>query len=248
MQRYFIELKYNGSDFFGWQKQPNQISVQETIESALSKLFNKEINVVGCGRTDTGVHAHKYILHLELPNSYDSEILLYKLNKITPFSVSFTSIRKVSNDLHARFSAKTRTYRYFIHQHKDPFLAQTSLYFPTELDIQAMNQASNYFMGEQDFTSLSKLHTDVKTNICNVTQAEWKQIDNGKLYFEITANRFLRNMVRATVGTLLEVGKHKIKSESILEILSAKNRNAAKKSVAAHGLFLWDITYDNYES
>jgi tRNA pseudouridine38-40 synthase len=245
MQRYFIELKYNGSDFYGWQKQPNQISVQETIESALTKLFSKEIKVVGCGRTDTGVHAYKYILHLELPERSNPEILLYKLNKITNNSIAFTSIRAVPNDLHARFSAKTRTYRYFIHQQKDPFLAHTSLYFPIELDLQAMNQAASYFVGEQDFTSFSKLHTDVKTNMCNVTLAEWRQIENGKYYFEITANRFLRNMVRATVGTLLEVGINKIKAESIIEILKAKNRNAAKKSVAAHGLFLWDITYDN---
>lgn len=245
MQRYFIELKYNGTNFFGWQKQPNQISVQEAIELALSKLFNKEINVVGCGRTDTGVHAYRYILHLELPENSNPEILLYKLNRITNDSISFTSIKKVPNNLHARFSAKTRTYRYFIHQH-NILLAQTSLYFPSELDVNAMNQAAKYILGEKDFTSLSKLHTDVKTNICNVTLAEWRQIENGKLYFEITANRFLRNMVRATVGTLLEVGMHKIKSETIVEILDAKNRNAAKKSVAAHGLFLWDITYGNY--
>ena len=248
MQRYFIELKYNGADFFGWQKQPQQKSVQEIIELAFSKLFNKEISVVGCGRTDTGVHANKYILHVELPNLYIPEILLYKLNRVTPYSISFTSIKEVSEMMHARFSATTRTYRYFIHQQKDPFLANTSLYFPSKLDINSMNQAANFFIGEQDFTSLSKLHTDVKTNICNVMAAKWHSIDNQKFYFEITANRFLRNMVRATVGTLLEVGTHSIHHDSIIDILHAKNRNAAKKSVAAHGLFLWDITYDDYQS
>ena len=125
MQRYFIELKYNGADFFGWQKQPKQKSVQETIELAFSKLFNCEISVVGCGRTDTGVHAFKYFLHVELPNLFDSEVLLYKLNRVTPPSIAFTSIMKVSEDMHARFSATTRTYRYFIHQQKDPFLAES---------------------------------------------------------------------------------------------------------------------------
>lgn len=248
MQRYFIELKYNGADFFGWQKQPKQKSVQETIELAFSKLFNCEISVVGCGRTDTGVHAFKYFLHVELPNLFDSEVLLYKLNRVTPPSIAFTSIMKVSEDMHARFSATTRTYRYFIHQQKDPFLVTNSLYFPSELDIASMNQASNYFIGEQDFTSLSKLNTDVKTNRCNVSSAKWYSIDKHRFYFEITANRFLRNMVRATVGTLLEVGTNTIKPETIIEILDAKNRNAAKKSVAAHGLFLWDITYGEHQS
>lgn len=248
MQRYFIELKYNGADFFGWQKQPHHVSVQETIELAFSKLFNCEITVVGCGRTDTGVHACKYFLHVDLPMLYDSNILLYKLNRITPPSISFTSLFTVSKEMHARFSATSRTYRYFVHQEKDPFLAATSLYFPSDLDITLMNKASNYFIGEQDFTSLSKMHTDVKTNICNVTSAKWYSINKNRFYFEITANRFLRNMVRATVGTLLEVGTKSINPESIKEIIEAKNRNTAKKSVAANGLFLWDIIYGDFKS
>lgn len=243
MQRYFIELQYNGSDFFGWQKQPHQKSVQESIENALSKLFNTEITVVGCGRTDTGVHAFKYILHVDLPIVYKKDVLLYKLNRITPPSISFTSIEEVPTTMHARFSAISRTYRYYIHQIKNPFIGESSLYFPAEINIQAMNHAATYLIGEKDFTSLSKLHTDVKTNICNVSDAKWHTIDNDKFYFEITANRFLRNMVRATVGTLLEVGIGSIPKESMVDILDAKNRNAAKKSVAAHGLFLWDITY-----
>lgn len=244
MHRYFVELSYNGTHFFGWQRQPNQISVQEEIENAFTKLnSNKPIQVVGCGRTDTGVHAHHYILHVELEEVKDFTQLIFKLNKILPESISIHSIKEVANEMHARFNATSRTYRYFIHQKKDPFKQDTSWHFPQKLDFGAMNKAAELLLGTKDFTSFSKVNTDVKTNICTITKAKWIKVDEENYYFEITADRFLRNMVRATVGTLMEVGSGKIKSESITNILEAKDRGAASLSVPAHGLFLWEVCY-----
>ncbi|MDB2656470.1 tRNA pseudouridine(38-40) synthase TruA [Crocinitomicaceae bacterium] len=247
LQRYFIELCYDGTDYFGWQKQPKDISVQEVIESQLSKLHsNQPISVVGCGRTDTGVHAHHYILHVDIPMVKDLEKFRFKLNRMLPNSIAIQDVYPVSKDWHARFSATARIYRYFAHHQKDPFQSVTSLYFPQELDIQAMNSAAELLLGTQDFTSLSKLHTDVKTNICTVTKAEW--INDGKqFYFEISADRFLRNMVRATVGILLEVGVGKIKPSEVKTILEAKDRGAAATSVPPQGLFLWKIEYDGLQ-
>ncbi len=244
MERYIFRLSYNGKNFFGWQRQPNQLSVQEVIEDALFKLnHNKLIQVVGCGRTDTGVHAKDYVLHVDLnPNFYNTD-LLFKLNRILPDSVSIESITLAPADFHARFSAKSRTYRYFIHQQKDPFATDFSLYFPTRLNFEAMNEAASHLVGKKDFTSLSKLHTDVKTNICDVSVARWVQTDKNSAYFEITADRFLRNMVRATVGTLLEVGTGKIHPIDVISILEEKNRQAAKMSAPGHALFLWEILY-----
>lgn len=245
MQRYIFELSYNGKNYFGWQRQPRQISVQEAIENALSKLNgNQEIPVVGCGRTDSGVHAKHYVLHADLEDSFYNENLIFKLNRMLPESISIQKIEPVAADFHARFDAKSRTYRYFLHQQKDPFNTDFSLYFPSALDVEKMNEAAKYLIGKQDFTSLSKLHTDVKTNICDVSFAQWV-VDpvEKKMYFEITADRFLRNMVRATVGTLLEVGTGKIEPSSISHILEAKDRSAAKMSVPGHALFLWEIIY-----
>lgn len=244
MQRYFIELSYNGTDYFGWQKQPKNLSVQEVIETELSKLqSNQEVPIVGCGRTDTGVHAKHYFAHVDLPEIADLENYRYKLNKMLPSSVAVHRIFPVAPDQHARFGAKARTYRYFVHHEKDAFLADRSWYVPQELNFDAMNEAAKYLLGTQDFTSLSKLHTDVKTNICTVTAAHWI-LEGATCYFEITADRFLRNMVRATVGTLVDVGLNKLKPEKIIEILAVKDRGAASTSVPAHGLFLWKIEYD----
>jgi len=247
LQRYFIELSYDGTEFFGWQKQPNDISVQEVIETQLSKLHsNRSISVVGCGRTDTGVHAHHYILHVDIPFIHYLDKFRFKLNRMLPDSIAIHDVYPVSDDWHARFSASSRTYRYFIHQEKDPFEARHSLYFPQKLNVKAMNEASQLLLGMQDFTSLSKLHTDVKTNICTITAAKW-YIDNNPLFFEITADRFLRNMVRATVGTLLEVGLGKIEPHDVKTILEAKDRGAAATSVPPQGLFLWKIEYDGLQ-
>jgi tRNA pseudouridine38-40 synthase len=244
MQRYFVELSYNGTTFFGWQKQPNQISVQEEIESAFSKLnSNKPISVIGCGRTDTGVHANHYVLHVDLEKVKDLNQLIFKLNRILPESVVIHEIKEVESDFHARFHATSRTYRYFLNLKKNPFKIGLSWTVTQKLDFEAMNEAGKLLLGTKDFTSFSKVNTDVKTNICSVSTAEWVKVDDTNYYFEITADRFLRNMVRATVGTLLEVGEGKIKSQDILSILEAKNRGAASLSVPAHGLFLWEVCY-----
>lgn len=244
MRRYFFELSYNGTIYFGWQRQPEQMSVQQEIEDALSKLnSNIPVSVVGCGRTDTGVHAKQYFLHVDLPEIPDTEQFKYKLNKMLSGNISIQRIYLVDPDLHARFSATARTYRYFIHQHKDPFLNEFSWHYPQKLDLEAMNEAAKELLGKQDFTSLSKLHTDVKTNICTVNNAQWIKVNEDQIYFEITADRFLRNMVRATVGTLLEVGLGKIDRQDLRQILDKRDRGAAAVSVPAKGLFLWKIEY-----
>lgn len=242
MPRYLFELAYKGTDFSGWQKQPNAPSVQESIEQALSALHSHDtIDVVGCGRTDAGVHARHYVLHVDLPENEDTERLCFKLNRMLPASIVIYSIRRCADNFHARFDASQRTYRYYLHSEKNPFLAD-SWYFPQEFNLDAMNQAAKYLLGTQDFTSLAKLHTDVKTHICTIFHAAWER-EGEQVYFEISADRFLRNMVRACVGTLLDVGTGRISPDDIPAILAAKDRQAASTSVPAHGLFLWRIDY-----
>lgn len=243
LQRYFIEISYKGTDYFGWQRQPRQISVQEEIENVLSKIYsNQAISIVGCGRTDTGVHAKQYFFHVDLTEVIELDQFRFKLNRMLPNSIVVHSIQKVELTKHARFDAKKRTYRYFIHQQKNAFINDTSWLFPQSLDFDKMNEAALHLIGKQDFTSLSKLHTDVKTNICTVYEAQWV-VESDSIYFLISADRFLRNMVRATVGTLIDIGTGKIEPEVLLEILAAKDRQAASISVPAHGLFLWEIEY-----
>lgn len=245
MQRYFIELAYNGKDFYGWQIQPNEISVQEVIEQALFRLHSNETyKVVGCGRTDTGVHARHFILHLDIPEVSDKEQFLFKMNSMLPESVALYNISEVDAEKHARFHATARTYRYFIHWNKDPFLIDRSWAIRHSPDFDAMNEAAKHLIAKQDFTSLSKIHTDAKTNICDVRKAVWTQTSDTSAYFEITADRFLRNMVRASVGTLLDVGYEKINGNNLKTILEAKDRQAASTSVPAHGLFLWKVEYE----
>lgn len=245
MKRYFFELSYNGKEYFGWQRQPKQNSVQQEIEVALSKLLsNQPVQVVGCGRTDTGVHAKQYFLHVDLPPIESKEHLIFKLNRMLPDSITIHRINEVDQELHARFNAISRTYRYFIHLKKDPFINELSWYYPQSLNFDKMNEAAAILLGKQDFTSLSKLHTDVKTNICTVTKAHWVKQNDLEWYFEISADRFLRNMVRATVGTLLEVGLGKMDALGFKAVLEAKDRGAAAISVPAHGLFLWEISYE----
>lgn len=242
MPRYLFELAYNGTAFSGWQKQPNAPSVQESIEQALSALnSNDPIDVVGCGRTDAGVHAQHYVLHVDLPQVDDPVNLVFKLNRMLPKSIVIYNIQESASDFHARFDAKKRTYRYYIHWQKNPFL-ENSWYVPQDFNLKKMNEAAQYLLGTQDFTSLAKLHTDVKTHICTVYHAEWK-VEGEQVCFEISADRFLRNMVRACVGTLLDVGIGRIQPEDIPAILAAKDRQAASTSVPAHGLFLWRIEY-----
>lgn len=243
MQRYFVQVAYRGTDYHGWQYQPNAPSVQETIERCLSKVFgNTPITIFGCGRTDAGVHAKSYFFHVDLPQDWDEQHLCFKLNRMLPPDISARKAHKVSAELHARFHATKRTYRYFVQQQKDPFQQDQSWYFQQDLDVDAMNAAATRLLGTKDFGSFSKLHTTVKTNICTVFHAQWVQNED-HLYFEISANRFLRNMVRAIVGTLIEVGLGKLKVEEIDEIIAAQNRSEAAVSVPAHGLFLWEIDY-----
>lgn len=240
--RYAVELAYRGTRYHGWQIQPNAPSVQEEIEKRLTQLMgNVPVSVTGCGRTDTGVHASFYVLHFDADTPIDPEQTHYKLNKMLPDDIAIFSVKPVSDDFHARFSAISRTYHYYVHQQKDAF-ALDSLLLNRPVDFDRMNEAAKHFLGKQDFTSLAKLHTDVKTNICTVTEAQWIYDEKG-WYFKITADRFLRNMVRATVGTLLDVGFGAMEADEIPKILAAKDRGEAKLSVPAHALFLTDVVY-----
>lgn len=241
MVRYLFELAYDGSAFYGWQRQPKQLGIQEVIENALSDLHSKApIAIVGCGRTDAGVHAHQYFFHSDLPHSIDEAAFLFKLNRMLPPSIVIYSIK--ASDIHARFDAINRSYRYFIHKKKNPFQRQYSLHYPQALNFDQMNEAAQLLLGRHDFTSFSKLHTDVTNNFCEVFSAQWVVTDR-EIYFEISANRFLRNMVRATVGTLLEVGLGKMTLAEFKAVIASKDRGKAAVSVPGHALFLWEINY-----
>lgn len=243
MIRYFFEIAYDGGAFFGWQIQPKQTSVQETIEQALTKLnSNKPIAIVGCGRTDTGVHAHRYIFHADYEQAIDVEQLKYKLNKMLPSTISVFAINEVEDSLHARFSAVRRTYRYFVHKEKNPFKHAYSTYLPLDLDLEKMNEAAKNLLGHHDFTTFSKANTDVKTHLCEVFEATWSETEDGYV-FEYTANRFLRNMVRATVGTLFDVGTGKYTPEQFKKIFLSQDRSKSSGSAAPQGLYLWKIIY-----
>ncbi len=243
MKRYFFEISYDGGAYFGWQVQPGQVSVQQTIEEALTKLNSQQpVPIVGCGRTDTGVHAHSYVFHADLSEIQSEEQLRYKMNKMLPSSIAVKRIWEVPGDLHARFSAVKRTYRYFVHSEKDPFRHNYSTYFPLELDIGKMNEAAKCLVGSHDFTTFSKTNTDVKTHICEVFNAGWVKTDDGYL-FEYSANRFLRNMVRATVGTLFEVGTGKISVKEFEDIFRSLDRSRCAGSAPPQGLYLWKIEF-----
>ncbi len=244
MQRYFFEIAYKGSEYAGWQKQPNANTVQETIEKYLSRLFsNNHIPILGCGRTDAGVHATQFYFHVDVEEKYKTTELVYKLNNMLPRDIAVYSIARVKSDAHARFDALERKYVYRLHQKKDPFLDNASWYFPKPLNLKAMNEGCMHLIGKQDFTSFSKLHTDVKTNICDLTLAQWTEGSDGVLYFEVIANRFLRNMVRAIVGTLIDVGLGNIGASDVRNIIDAQNRSEAGTSVPAHGLYLAQVKY-----
>lgn len=240
--RYFIQLAYNGSPFFGWQIQPNLTTVQGVIENALHLLLREEISVTGCGRTDTGVHAKQFFAHFETEQNIDSQNLTDKLNNFLPKEIAIEQIFSVANDMHARFSAISRTYKYYISTSKEPFNFHFSFRVYQKLDIEKMNQAADLLLHTEDFTSFSKLHTQVNNNICHVSEARW-QNENAQLVFTITADRFLRNMVRAIVGTLLEVGKGKLTPLEFQQIINQKDRGKAGTSVPAHALFLENVRY-----
>jgi tRNA pseudouridine38-40 synthase len=242
--RYFIEFAFNGRNFHGWQRQPNAITVQETLENALSILLREAIQVTGAGRTDAGVHAKQMYAHFDCEKIQDSLFLVNRLNAFLPSDIAIKSIFKVNQQAHARFDAVSRTYEYWVVNKKDPFLQYFAYYVRQKPDIDLMNEAANLLFEYNDFQAFSKSNTDVKTYLCNLKEAYWTAKPD-KLVFTITADRFLRNMVRAVVGTLLDVGLGKISKEDVKKIVESKNRSMAGVSVPAHALYLTKVVYPN---
>lgn len=243
--RYFIYLSYDGSSYHGWQVQPNAISVQQKLNECLSMLLRgRNSDVTGAGRTDAGVHAHMMVAHFDIDDSLDGEWLTNKLNRILPQDIAVSRVVRVRDDAHARFDAKARTYHYWIYTKKNPFYRHYATRITFPLDFDKMNEAARYLLEVSDFTSFSKLHTDVKTNICKVQHAAWTSLGNDLWQFEITADRFLRNMVRAIVGTLIEVGRGRLSLADFKKVISLKNRCAAGDSMPGNALSLVDIRYD----
>ena len=241
--RYFIKLAYNGTHYHGWQCQPNASSVQETLNKAVSVILNSEINLMGAGRTDTGVHATEMYAHFDFEKPFDLKSIVHKLNSYLPKDIVVYAVIPVPDEAHARFDATKRTYEYHINSFKDAFLQDGSWYFHKKLDLDSMNEASKLLFNHTDFQCFSKVNTDVNTFDCTIFEAYWQQKDN-QIVFTISANRFLRNMVRAIVGTLVNVGLHKINLDDFNEIIKSKNREKAGFSVPAHGLYLTKIEYD----
>lgn len=243
--RYFIYLSYDGTRYHGWQIQPNGNSVQAELNRAVSLLCGTDTEVTGAGRTDAGVHASMMVAHFdaEQPLTLDTEQMAYKLNRIVPRDIAVQKVVRVTDDAHARFSATARTYNYHIHTARSPFLLHYSYMPPYPLDFDRMNEAAKHLFDYTDFTSFSKLHTDVKTNNCKVMQARWVQQSETEWVFVIQADRFLRNMVRAIVGTLLDVGRGVITVEQFCQIVERKDRCSAGTSVPGNALFLTDIQY-----
>lgn len=255
MQRYFITLSYDGNNYHGWQIQPNGSSIQETLEKALTILLRQPISIIGAGRTDTGVHARMMVAHFDMKSKFDNIQISYRLNRLLPHDISVSSIIPVSNDMHARFSAIKRTYHYYLHLQKDIYNRQYSCYVGYNLNFDLMNEAALYLIGKKDFKCFCKTGADVKTTICNITEAYWKpiypelstlsstDIKPTNWCFIISANRFLRNMVRAIVGTLIAVGRGKMSITKFKTIVDTGSRSDAGESMPGNALFLWDIEY-----
>lgn len=245
MNRYFIYLGYNGKNFCGWQIQPNGITIQQCVEEALATLLRKPVPIVGAGRTDAGVHARLMVAHFDWEEAIpDRTFLAEKLNRLLPKDIAIYRIIPVQPEAHARFDATSRTYKYYITTRKDPFNHELVYKIPGLLDFAAMNEACKILFDYIDFTSFSKLHTDVKTNNCRIRHAEWQQ-EGDVWVFTIQADRFLRNMVRAIVGTLLEVGRGKLSLEGFRWVIEGKNRGMAGTSAPGHALYLVDVAYPN---
>jgi tRNA pseudouridine38-40 synthase len=233
---------YDGTNYHGWQIQLNANTVQDEINKALSTLLQDPISVSGAGRTDSGVHAKQLYAHFDTTIDFESTKLLFKLNSFLPEDISCSSLEKVNKESHARFSATSRTYEYWITPTKNPFLDKKAHYLPYQINIDLMNMATKKLLGEQDFSCFSKSNTDTFTNNCNITIANW-DFNNGILVFTITANRFLRNMVRSIVGTMLDIGQQKLKVEELDHIIASKNRSNSGTSAPAHGLYLTEVNY-----
>ncbi|MBT8320821.1 MAG: tRNA pseudouridine(38-40) synthase TruA [Eudoraea sp.] len=239
--RYFLSLSYFGKAYHGWQRQPNALAVQEVVEHALSTLMRSPITIVGAGRTDTGVHAREIYAHFDTASPIPSD-LLKRLNRFLPDDIAINSLFSVPDDAHARFSAVSRTYEYYVISKKDPFYSDSAYLVERPLNVELMNKAAEIIMSYEDFECFSKSNTDVHTFNCQISSAAWKE-KGDLLIFKITADRFLRNMVRAIVGTLLDVGLDKLTTEDVKAIIKSKNRSEAGVSVPAKGLYLTRVEY-----
>ena len=241
--RYFITFTYNGTNYCGWQRQPNGIAVQEELEKALTTILRTPIEVVGAGRTDAGVHALNMVAHFDVVEPInDCNRLINNLNSLLPYDIAVKKIEKVTDEAHARFDALSRKYEYHIITHKSPFLKEQACRIHFPLNIELMNEAAKVLFEYEDFTSFSKLHTDVKTNNCTIMEAYWEKRGE-ELVFTIKANRFLRNMVRAIVGTLMEVGRERMTIDGLRKVIEDKNRCSAGHSVPACGLYFIEAEY-----
>ena len=241
--RYFLELSYNGKEYNGWQIQPNAPSVQQALQKGLSTVLRMPTEVVGAGRTDTGVHASYYVAHFDTDKAISNQDdFCYHLNAVLPHDIAIRGLRQVRDDAHARFDAVSREYKYYVSRVKNPFVRDTTYIYTVLLDVELMNEAASSLIEHEDFTSFSKLHSNNKTNICHIHEAYWKS-DGEMLVFTISADRFLRNMVRAIVGTLLNVGRGKISIEQFKNVIECKNRSMAGTSAPPQGLFLTNVKY-----
>lgn len=240
--RYFLDLSYLGTAYHGWQLQKNAHSVQAEVSGALSTVLRATVAVTGSGRTDAGVHALQQVVHFDHDQALEARQLLFKLNALLPNDIAANQLTQVKPDAHARFDAVRRSYQYHMHTRKNPFVEGLSYYFPHSTDIDLMNQAAELLKGVQNFQCFSKVKTDVNTYDCHITAAHWI-LDNEKLVFHVSADRFLRGMVRAIVGTLLTIGEHKMSLEAFENVLESKDRRKAGRSVPAHGLYLTEVNY-----
>lgn len=243
MNRYFIYLSYDGTRYHGWQIQPNGTSVQEELMKALATFMRREVEVIGAGRTDAGVHAALMVAHFDAETTLDTTWVTEKLNRLLPPDIAVHQVRAVSPEAHARFSATARTYKYYVTTRKDPFRRAYAYRLQSPLDYKRMNEAAQTLFDYSDFTSFSKLHTDVKTNLCRILHARWTQENESTWVFTIQADRFLRNMVRAIVGTLIEVGRGKLTVQGFRRIIEQEDRGKAGSSVPGEALFLVGVDY-----
>ena len=240
--KYFFEISYNGANYHGWQIQKNVISVQEVLTDGLTTFFKQEISIVGSGRTDAGVHARQQFFNVDIDVDFDIESTIFKLNSFFPREISINAIRAVRSDVSARFNASSRSYEYHMHTFKKPFLDGLSYYFWNEINVNQMNKAAAILLTKTDFQAFSKVKTETNTFLCDITAAKWIQEEH-LLVFHISANRFLRGMVRTVVGTLLDVGLGKTTLKEFEEIIESKDRRNAGRSVPACGLYLSTVEY-----
>jgi tRNA pseudouridine38-40 synthase len=246
-KRYFMHISYDGTDFHGWQRQLNSHSVQEEVEMALRKLLRQtRVVSVGCGRTDAGVHARQFFLHFNAEKPIeDLDGFFFRLNMMLPKNIGIYKVWQVDNLAHARFDAIERSYEYHLHQIRNPFIERYSTFFPWELDIEKMNEAAQLLLNYSDFAAFAKTGGGSRTTICDLRRAEWKSYEE-RMVFYITADRFLRNMVRAIVGTLLDVGRNRISNQEFIDIIEGKSRSSASDSAAGRGLHLTQIIYPSF--